>query len=248
MRTPRFLACALAALLAVAVASSASAASPRVEAMVVGRSAVLQPPTQVSVPAARVKVGRKSCAIAAGTPLGVLVALRRRGGPSFHLRDFGSCSRRAADANLLFVDKIDGERNAGSDGWVYKVGNRAGTTDAADPKGPFGTGRRLRSGQKVLWFWCTLSAGSRCPPTLSVGVDSAKVAPGAPIRATVTAYDDNGHGTLAAGATVSVGGASATAGPDGSATVPAPTAPGTYDVTAREQGAMSGFPASVEVG
>jgi hypothetical protein len=74
------------------------------------------------------------------------------------------------------------------------------------------------------------------------------VAPGAPIRATVTAYDDNGHGTLAAGATVSVGGASATAGPDGSATVPAPTAPGTYDVTAREQGAMSGFPASVEVG
>jgi hypothetical protein len=246
MRLARLLTALVAATLA--VAAPASAASPRVEAMVVGRSAVLQPPTQVGVPAAKVRVGRKTCAIGAGTPLGVLVALRRKGGPSYHLRDFGSCSRRARDAGQLFVDQIGGDRNRGSDGWVYKVGNKAGTADAADPSGPFGTGRRLRTGQQVLWFWCTLDGASHCQPTLSVAVDVAQVAPGAPVRATVTAYDDDGHGTLAAGATVSLGGASATAGPDGSATVAAPVAPGSYDVTASEPGAVSGFPASVEVG
>jgi hypothetical protein len=233
---------------ALAAAAPASAASPRVEAMVVGRSGVLQPPTQVAVPAAKVRVGRKTCAIGAGTPLGVLAALRRKGGPSYHLRDFGSCSRRARDAGQLFVNQIGRDRNSGSDGWVYKVGTKAGTADAADPSGPFGTGRGLRSGQQVLWFWCTLGGASHCQPTLSTAVDAAQVAPGGPVHATVTAYDDDGHGTLAAGASVSVGGASATAGPDGSATVAVPAAPGKYDVTASEPGAVSGFPASVEVG
>jgi hypothetical protein len=64
----------------------------------------------------------------------------------------------------------------------------------------------------------------------------------------VTAYDDDGHGTLAAGATVALGGATATAGPDGVATVAAPGAPGSYDVTATESGDVTGFPAKVEVG
>ena len=244
----RRLACLLAAALALAAAAPASAAGPRVDAMIVGKASVLQPPRKVTVRAAHVKVGRKSCAIGPATPLGVLVALRRAGGPPYHLRDFGSCSRRPADANLLFVDRIGSERNAGSDGWVYKVGNKAGTADAADPAGPFGTGRGLRSGQRVLWFWCTLSAGAHCPPTLDVRVDAPRVSPGAPIRVTVTAYDDDGKGAPAAGATVTAGGASATAGPDGTATLAAPPAAGTYDVTASASGDVPGFPATVEVG
>jgi hypothetical protein len=231
----RRLACPLAAALALAAAAPAPAAAPRVDAMIVGKASVLQPPTKVTVRAAHVKVGRKSCAIGPATPLGVLVALRRAGG-------------RPADANLLFVDRIGSERNAGSDGWVYKVGNKAGTADAADPAGPFGTGRGLRSGQRVLWFWCTLGAGAHCPPTLAVTVDAPRVSPGTPIRATVTAYDDDGKGTPAAGATVTLGGASATAGPDGTAALAAPPAAGTYDVTASASGDVPGFPATVEVG
>jgi hypothetical protein len=244
----RRLAFPLAAALALAAAAPASAAAPRVDAMIVGKASVLQQPTKVTVRAAHVKVGRKSCTIGPATPLGVLVALRRAGGPRYHLRDFGSCSRRPADANLLFVDRIGSERNAGSDGWVYKVGNKAGTADAADPAGPFGTGRGLRSGQRVLWFWCTLGAGAHCPLTLAVAVDAPRVAPGAPIRATVTAYDDNGKGTPAAGAAVTLGGVSATAGPDGTAALAAPPTAGTYDVTASASGDVPGFPATVEVG
>jgi hypothetical protein len=245
MRTARLLTALVAATLA--VAAPASAAAPRVDAMVVGRSAVLQPPTLVSVPAAKVRVAGRTCAVAAGTPLGVLPALRRKRGPSFHLHDFGSCSGRVRDAGQLFVDQIGPDRNSGSDGWVYKVGTKAGTADAADPSGPFGTGRRLRSGQQVLWYWCTLDGASHCQPTLSVAVDAGKGPPGAPLRSTVTAYDDAGHGTLAAGATVSIGGSTGTAGPDGVATVPLPATPGTYAVTASAPGAVSGFPDSVEV-
>jgi hypothetical protein len=231
-----------------AAPSGASAAAPRVEAMVVGASSVLAPPKAVRVPAARVKAGGKTCTIGPGTPLGVLVALQRSGGPRFHVRDFGSCSRRAVDAGGLFVDRIDGEANAGSDGWVYKVGHKAGTTSAADPTGSFGTGRRLRTGQRVLWFWCKLGANEHCPPTLEVNADPARTPPGAPIQVAVTAYDDDGQGTPAAGATVALGDANATAGADGTATITAPGAPGRYEVTASVPGDVSGFPAEVAVG
>ena len=61
------------------------------------------------------------------------------------------------------------------------------------------------------------------------------------------AYDDDGHGTLAAGATIALAGATATAGPDGSATLAAPAAPGRYEVTATAPGDVTGFPAEVEV-
>ena len=39
------------------------------------------------------------------------------------------------------MTRIAGERNRGQDGWVYKVGRRAGTAGAADAAGPFGNGR-----------------------------------------------------------------------------------------------------------
>jgi hypothetical protein len=239
---------AVAAAALAVVATPASATTPRVDVMVVGKSSVLQAPTTVAARATKVRVGRRSCTVATGTPLGALAAVRRAGGPPYHVRDFGSCSRRAADAGGLFVDRIGSEGNAGSDGWVYKVGRKAGTTSAADPSGPFGTGRRLRTGQQVLWYWCTLGSAERCPPTLSIVLDAPRVAPGAPVRATVTAYDDDGHGTPAAGATFALGGATATAGPDGSATLAAPAKPGSYQVTATASGDVTGFPAKVEVG
>ena len=61
------------------------------------------------------------------------------------------------------------DRNRGRRGWAYKVGNKAGTTGAADPSGPFGTGRRLRKTQRVLWFYCVLRSRG-CQRTLSIRV------------------------------------------------------------------------------
>ena len=89
----------------------------------------------------------------------------------------------------------DSER--GRDGWVYKIGRRAGTTGAADPSGPFGRGK-LRRGARVLWFWCVQGAAtaasgrSRCRP-------ASTVAPGAMLRVTVRGYDDNGRGVPVGG-------------------------------------------------
>jgi hypothetical protein len=243
----RALIVAVGAAFLVAPSAAGAASAPRVDAMVVGATSVLVPPTPVSVPAAKVKAGRRTCTVGAATPLGVLVAIKRAGGPAFHVRDFGSCSRRAADASGLFVDAIGGEANHGSDGWVYKVGHKAGTTAAADPSGPFGTGRGLRSGQRVLWYWCTLSAGQHCPPTLEVAVDAAQVAAGGAVRVSVKAYDDDGHGSAVAGATVALGGASASTGPDGTVSIAAPSAPGPYAVNATAPGDVAGFPASVAV-
>ena len=114
--------------------------------------------------------------------------------------------------------------------------------------GPFGTGRGLRSGQRVLWYWCELSAAERCPPTLEIGLDADRVAPGGAVQATVRAYDDDGHGAPVAGATATLGDATATSGADGAATLVAPTAPGAYDVTGTAPGDVSGFPARLEVG
>ena len=51
----------------------------------------------------------------------------------FRLRDYGACSRRARDAGSLYVRQIGPDRERGRDGWVYKVGSRAGSTGAADP-------------------------------------------------------------------------------------------------------------------
>jgi hypothetical protein len=238
-----------AAHLACAAPAALAYAPPKVETMVVGRSAVLVAPTLVTAGAATVRIARRSCAIGPGTPLGALAALRRSGGPAFRLHDYGSCSRRPVDAGGLFVTRIGDEANSGADGWEYKVGHRAGSAGAADPAGPFGTGRRLRSGQRVLWYWCRLSAGDRCQPTLEVKLSDDHAAPGAQVTATVTGYDDEGHGQPVVGATVTVDGAGvATTAADGSATFAAPAAPGSYEVNASAAAATSGFPAQVTVG
>src|SRR4051812_9289962 len=152
----------LIALLAALLLAPAPAFAKRVDVLVVGKSGVLRGPKSVPLAPRTVKVGHKRCAVGKATPLSVLAATRLR----LKLRDQGSCSKDPRDAGALYVAGIAGQRERGHSGWVYKVGNRAGTTGAADPSGPFGTGKRLRGGQRVLWFWCTLDRSGGCQRTL----------------------------------------------------------------------------------
>ena len=148
----------LLALLAGAVlAAPASAAS--VDVMVVGKRDVLAPAHKVALKARSATVDGRRCALGRATPLSVLAGA----GVPFTVRDYGSCSRRARDAGSLYVQRIGPDAARGRDGWVYKVGNRSGSAGAADPGGSFGTGRTLRAGQRVLWFWCVKDAPRRLP-------------------------------------------------------------------------------------
>jgi hypothetical protein len=228
---------ALAAALGAALAPPGgawAARAPAVEQLVAFKSGkVVQ--RRVSTAGVRVRVGRRRCAVPSRTPLASLV--RARPG-RIRMRDFGSCSRRARDAAGLYVAAIGRERERGRGGWVYKVGRRAATAGAGDPSGPFGRGR-LRSGQRVTWFYCL--EATRCQRTLDV---RTAVEAGA-VRVTVTGYDDDGRGARIAGATVHVGGASALTGADGRARVPVP--PGRHRVFAEKPPLVRSFTESVVV-
>jgi hypothetical protein len=219
----------------------AEAAAATVRAMVVGRTRVLRQARTVALRPRSVRVGGRRCAVGAATPLGVLAAARLR----LRLRDYGSCGRSARDAAGLYVVRIgpDGER--GSGGWVYKVGHRVGTASAGDPAGSFGTGRRLRGGDRVLWFWCR-SAGS-CQRTLEVVPERTDVAPGGSLRVTVRGYDDTGGARAVAGATVRLGSARAVTAGDGTATVAAPSTAGRARLVATMDGMIRSFPEVVSV-
>jgi hypothetical protein len=225
---------ALAAAGALAVPAAASAAPARVETMVVGKSGVVSAAKVVSARSATVRASGHRCTIGAGTPLAALVARRT----PFRVRDDGACSRRAADAGGLYVFQVGSDRARGQAGWVYKVGNRLGTAGAAEPSGPFGTGHRLRSGQRLLWFWCR-SAGA-CQRTLHVSAP-ARASAGRPVTVTVRGYDDQGRGVAVAGATVTLGSATATTGSDGRATL-TPRAAGRARLTAAKAGLVPAFP------
>jgi hypothetical protein len=136
------------------LAAARAAAAPHVTTKIVGkRHHTAFGPRTLTASATTVRVGRKRCAVAAGTPLAALLAARRAGGPTVTLADYGSCSGRAADGGGLYVAAIAGVQRGGPAGWVFAVGGRIGTAGAADPTGPFGSGL-LRGGQKVVWFWC----------------------------------------------------------------------------------------------
>jgi hypothetical protein len=231
---------------AAATVPVAVAAGPRVSVMVVGRTRVLQEPRTVSASRFTAPVGHKRCGVAPGTPLAALAGLRRTGGPGYSLVDMGSCSKRTVDSGALFVTRIGPDANRGRDGWVYKVGRRAGTAGAADATGPFGSGP-LSAGAQVTWFWCVLSATSLCQRTLEATPVAPAVAPGAPLRVLVRGFDDGGHGVRIAGATVRLGATSATTGADGFATVTAPARAGTAALVAQRTGLVRSFPAEVRV-
>ncbi len=235
----------LALILAVAglAAPAAAEARGKVDVMVVGRSAVLVPAKSVTLKARAVGIGGKRCAIGRSTPLSALAGT----GVRFRLVDYGSCSRKPRDAGSLYVDKIGRDRERGRDGWVYKVGRKVGSAGAADPAGPFGTGRQLRAGQRVLWFWCVKDRTDACQRTLETA-SAATVAPGAPRAGTGRGSDADGTGRARPGATVTLGGATAVTGPDGVATVTAPAAPGKLALEATKPGLVRSFPRTVEVG
>jgi hypothetical protein len=238
----RRLALILAAGALVAPAAAAEARG-KVDVMVVGRSEVLVPAKSVTLKPRAVGIDGKSCAIGTATPLSALAGT----GARFRLVDYGACSRKPRDAGSLYVSKIGPDRERGRDGWVYKVGRKVGTAGAADPAGPFGTGRKLRAGQRVLWFWCVKDRTDACQRTLEVS-SAAGVAPGAPLAVTVRGYDEAGKGVAVAGATVTLGDATAVTGPDGSATITAPAAPGGLALEASKPGLVRSFPRTVEVG
>jgi hypothetical protein len=225
---------------AMLAAPAAAGARGKVEVMVVGKREVLVPAKKVTLKARAAGVDGRRCALGRVTPLSALAGT----GISFRLVDYGACSRRPRDAGSLYVRQIGRERAKGRDGWIYKVGRRVGTAGAADPAGPFGTGRTLRAGQQVLWFWCVKD--DACQRTLEIAAPRA-IAPGGLLAVTVRGYDEQGRGVAVAGATVRLGGASAVTGADGVATLIAPTAVGRYALEAGTPGLVPAFPRMVEV-
>jgi hypothetical protein len=220
-----------------ALAPPATAAAPHVHQLVVFRDghARASHPSSAQTTA---KIGRKRCAVPSATPLAALI---RSGVGPLSLRDFGSCSKRPADAGSLFVAAIGSDRNKGSDGWVYKAGNVLGTAGTADPAGPLGRGR-LKAGARVTWFWCHVTTRDRgCPHTLALSVTAGS----GTLAVRVRHYDDRGRGAAAAGATVHAGAATATTGADGVARLDLPA--GRYSVYAEQPTRIRSFPVSAEV-
>jgi hypothetical protein len=225
------------AVVALAALAPPATAASRIHQLVVfkdGHARTSQP----SLAGATVRVGDKRCAVAGGTPLAALV---RSGIGPLSLHDYGSCSKRPADAASLFVKAIGPDRNKGSDGWVYKAGNVLGTAGAADPAGPLGRGR-LRAGARVTWFWCHVTTRDNgCPHTLVVSVSPGRGS----LTVRVRRYDDRGKGFAAAGATVHAGAATATAGSDGAGRLSLPA--GRYSVYASQPTRIRSFSVAAEV-
>lgn len=246
--------CLLAALAVVSSAGAnpaagrarAAVAAPTVQAMIVGEGGrVLMSARGVTAAAATVRVGSRTCAVPAATPLAVLADLARAGGPSFALRDYGHCGSSQRNSGELFVYELGGEANSGQNGWEYKVDDTAGSTGAGSLGGALGNGRLLSGGQRVLWFWCESRAGG-CERTLEVSA-AGSVARGGRLTVRVTGCENEGRGEPVAGAVVTLGSDFATTGSGGTATLIAPSSSGRYELSARRSGLVPSFPATVQV-
>jgi hypothetical protein len=90
-------------------------------------------------------------------------------------------------------------------------------------------------------------AGQQCQRTLEVRSSAGRVAPGAPVRVTVTGYDDSGRGVRVPGATVRLGSSVSTTDGDGVAVVSAP-ASGVGRLVAERDRMVRSFPRRVVVG
>ncbi|MEJ7714212.1 MAG: hypothetical protein WKF40_00320 [Thermoleophilaceae bacterium] len=150
--------------------------------------------------------------------------------------------RAAQLRGQLYVSSIASDRARGLSGWLYKVGNKLASAGAADPSGPFGSGR-LRTGQRVTWYYGSLE-GQSGPRTLTLKV-TAGSAPGT-ATARVRSYDDEGRGRAEAGVSVKAsGGTPATTSADGSAVVAATA--GRRAFTAAKSGSIRSFPVRATV-
>jgi hypothetical protein len=243
----RLVVVALVAAASVPVATGSAASPPSVQSMIVGSTgAILSPARTVTASATSVDVRGHSCSVTAGTPLAVLAAVQRAGGPGFAVRDYGHCGASPASSAQLFVYSLAGEANSGQDGWEYKVDSVSGSTGAGDPSGSLGDGRLLSSGERVLWFWCDASRGG-CQRTLQARPSAASVSPGAFVTVTVSGYDNEGRGAPVGGAIVTLGSDFASTAADGQARLVAPVAPGRYAVDATRRGLVPSFPETIVV-
>ena len=182
----------------------------------------------------RTRAGGQRCRVPGATPLAALV---RSQVAELKVLDFsGSC-----DPSSLFVQRIGPNKNRGQSGWVYKVGNRQGTTAASDPSGPFGSGRLSRR-VRVTWFYCVFEEGG-CQRTLGLRVRDAG---DGTVRVRVTAYDDEGRGTPLEGARVRAG--SRTAETDARRGRDAQLAAGSHRLYAEKRGYVRSFTERVRVG
>ena len=227
----------VAAALLLAAPQAAQAAS--VTTMVAGKERVLRSAKPVKLAdTRRVKVGSRRCTVSGRTPLGVLAATSL----AVRVRDYGTCGHRPADAASLFVTRIGSDRNRGQDGWVYKVGRKVSSAGAGDR-----SGRRLRAGDRLLWFYCRAQRTGGCQRTLEATPDRASAAPGETVSVTVRGYDDQGRGIAVAGATVTLGSATATTDAAGVAQVVVPAA-GRLTLGAARTGMVPAFPGVVRAG
>lgn len=224
---------------AVALTAPAPAQAAKVEVMVVGKERVLRAPADVRLKVRSVKVAGRRCRVGAPTALSVLVATRLKLG----LRDYGRCGRRPRDASGLYVTKVRNEREKGRGGWVYKIGRRTPSTGAADL-----SGKRLRDGQRVIWFWCEQDQTGSCQRTLEATPERTTAAPGETLRVTVRGYDDFGRGVAVEAATVQLGSVTAVSDATGVATVVVPAEPGEHALQASRDGLVRAFPVEVTVG
>jgi hypothetical protein len=217
-----------------------------VRVMVVGRERVLAGPRSVPSRGRLVRASGRRCLVPAATPLAALAEALARERVPYHLRDFGSCSRRhASGSSQLFVDRVGPDRNSGQDGWFYKVNHRAGTAGGADPSGL--RGGTLRRGDAVLWFYCIFDVGARsCQPSLTTRVATTVVAAGRPLTVRVLGYPNEGRAQAVAGATVTLGSASAQTDASGRVAL-IPPAAGRLSLTATKPGTVPAFPAVVRV-
>jgi hypothetical protein len=230
---------ALLAVVALLLAAPQAAPAASVTTMVAGKERALRSAKPVKlVDTRRVKVGSRRCTVSGRTPLGVLAATSL----TVRVRDYGSCGRRPADAGSLFVTRIAGERNRGQDGWVYKVGRKVSSAGAGDR-----SGRRLRAGDRLLWFFCRTTRAGGCQRTLEATPDRTAAAPGETVRVTVRGYDDQGRGVPVPGATVTLGTAAATTDAAGAAQVTVPSA-GRLALGATRTGMVAAFPREVRAG
>jgi hypothetical protein len=215
--------------------------------MIVGVGGRILSPTRfLSASATSVSVAGRSCAVAAATPLAVLAATRRAGGPGYGLRDYGRCNSSPANSGQLFVYSLSGETNRAQSGWEYKVNGLSGSTGAGDQSGPQGDGRRLSSGAQVLWFWCTAIAGG-CQRSLELSASSTSLTRGSRLTVSVRARDNNGRASPVAGAIVTCGSDFVSTNSSGRATLAAPSAPGRYQITATRHALVPSFPETIVV-
>jgi hypothetical protein len=230
-------------LLVIALAAAAVAPAPagaaEVDVMVVGKERVLRAPDEVRLKVRTVKVAGRRCRVGAATALSALAATRLPIG----LRDYGRCGRRPRDAAGLYVTRVRREREKGRGGWVYKIGRRTPSLGAADL-----SGRKLRDGQHVTWFWCVQDTRGGCQRTLEVRPDRTTAAPGETLTVSVRGYDDQGRGIPAVGATVTLGTATAVADATGAAVLTIPAEPGEARLEATAAGLVPAFPVVVTIG